>query len=167
MSRNLGGSYLRSPTAAVLTHDTQIESLDADTDEYVVIDRAALDLAWKERVASEGDSTETSPLDALLPPLHHLLFSPASDADGLVVTQADDTHQITIVAYLDRSNPLTEARWVKTGEVEAWITSLGIESKTDVISEWKGKISVSDPDPVSPVSLHLRLETVANRCCTL
>lgn len=132
-----------------------------------MIDRAALELAWKGRVASETDTTQNSPLDALLPPLHHLLSSPASDADGIVVTQADDPHQITIVAYLDRSNPLTEARWVKTGEVEAWITSLGIDSKTDVVSEWKGKISVSDPDPVSLVSFPLRLESVADCCRTL
>lgn len=66
----------------------------------------------------------------------------------------------TIKAFLDRVNPLTEARWVKTGDVEGWINQLdGSSSRTPgaaaeerrehAVALWRGKISVADPEPVS------------------
>lgn len=61
---------------------------------------------------------------------------------------------ITVVATMDRANPLTEARWVKTGEVEQWILSLALANGSDIkkeeqLSAWRGKIEVVDPEPVS------------------
>lgn len=101
--------------------------------------------AWKED--SESIESSASTLDHLLPPLHRLLEQFSESADGLKISPGVNKDQITIIAYLDRSNPLTEARWVKTGDVEAWINQLGLSS--DVNTEWKGKIIVTDPDPVS------------------
>lgn len=107
-----------------------------------MIDRSSLELAWS---TEENDSTT---LDHLLPPLHHLLTTSASGESGLILSAGTTSNRITITAHIDPSNPLTEARWVKTGEVDLWISTLAIENKT-ALSEWIGKLSISDPDPVS------------------
>ncbi|KAK4702306.1 hypothetical protein P7C70_g3918, partial [Phenoliferia sp. Uapishka_3] len=138
-----------------------VESLDPDNDDYVVIDRASLEVAWQQQ---QADSEEESVPDSLLPPLHHLCDpSPTPgdllQGDGLKVIPSFNKSHVTIVAMLDRLNPLTEARWVKTGEVESWIASLNLTAdKKDAGSEWKGKISISDPDPVSTMKPGLRSE---------
>lgn len=121
--------------------------MDVEADDYVVIDRSALELAW----ATETETVDLSEstLDHLLPPLHHLL-----DAQAQAAAKNDDLeiisgkNQFTIVVTIDKVNPLTEARWVKTGEVDAWMHTLALDSKS-ATSQWKGKITVSDPDPVS------------------
>lgn len=142
----------------------QIEALDPEADDYVVIDRVSLEQAWPIDAPPPpptDESTEvdadTSPTDTLLPPLHHLLAAATSVADGsnegLSLLPGFNKDEITVVAHLDKVNPLTEARWVKTGEVEQWIISLGLQNgqdpKKDQLSEWRGKIVVADPDPVS------------------
>lgn len=103
--------------------------LDDLTDEYRIISRASL----------------LSTLDPLLPPLHQLF---SSSTDGIEVQSPLKKEEITLVANLDRSNPLTEARWVKTGDIEGWITQLSLGSTKGDVSSWKGKIRVVDPDPV-------------------
>lgn len=129
----------------------QVEALDPELDDYVPVNRATLEAAWRTSIDNDTSETEPSTLDPLLPPLHRLLANEALlQGDGLAIdSSSNNQHEITITARLDSSNPLTEARWVKTGDIEGWITSLGLESKKRVISEWKGKITVSDPDPVS------------------
>ncbi|KAL8278250.1 hypothetical protein RQP46_009423 [Phenoliferia psychrophenolica] len=130
-----------------------VEALDPDNDDYIVIDRASLEVAWRQQVAGQ-EQPEQSDLDPLLPPLHHLLTDPAPtpadllQGEGLKVSPGFSKSHVTIVAMLDRLNPLTEARWVKTGEVEPWIASLSVATdKKETTSEWKGKITISDPDP--------------------
>lgn len=117
----------------------QIETLDSELDQYVIIKRDALAAAWSQPI----DSTDKEHL--LLPPLHRLLAIVPDQ--GLDVIAGAKFDEMSIVAYLDRSNPLTEARWVKTGDVESWINQLGLGS--GIKSGWKGKITVADPDPVS------------------
>jgi hypothetical protein len=155
----LSPSFADSPTLL------QIEALDPEADDYVVIDRVSLEQAWQPTDApppSTDDNTSTeidsSSADTLLPPLHHL-FAAATSApeegsnEGLSLIPGYTKDEITVIAHLDKVNPLTEARWVKTGEVEQWIISLGLQNgqdpKKDQLSEWKGKIVVADPDPVS------------------
>lgn len=139
----------------------QIEALDAEADDYVVIDRASLELAWRTREQQTVENSEDiSSVDPLLPPFHHLLddlSAAALQGEGLVIAPGYTQNRITIVAYLDRINPLTEARWVKTGDCDAWVTSLALASNDSKapVSEWKGKISVSDPEPVSYLSFAL------------
>lgn len=122
-------------------------------------------------------------LNQLLPPLHHLLSATtakpvkaseeeeaapegSSSASG-AATEATATHlrfdYITIIARLDRDNPLTEAKWVRTGSADDWILSVagsslqqqqqsqrpqGALNNTPSMSAWKGKIKVVDPDAV-------------------
>lgn len=128
----------------------QVESLDVEADDYVVMDRTALAQAWD----PSDDGEDESQLDPLLPPLHRLLINSESATDSTSAQATSFSHEtITIVAQLDRLNPLTEARWVKTGDVDNWILSLGIANganpkDTDRLSEWRNKIKVVDPDPV-------------------
>ncbi|GAA5827419.1 hypothetical protein JCM3770_003966, partial [Rhodotorula araucariae] len=127
-----------------------VESLDVAADDFVVMDRAALALAWS--AESEGGSP-----DSLLPPLHRLVVSPTLNKNGESAAASAPpltlSHEvITVLAQLDRKNPLTEARWVKTGEVENWILSLGISGGAnpkdmDNLSAWRSKIKIVDPDP--------------------
>ena len=128
----------------------QIESLDPDGDDYAVVDRETLSLAWKTE-----EVEEESTADHLLPPLHRLLTSDEVSKDDMKISTDAEKREITIVAFLDRLNPLTEARWVKTGDVEGWIGQLAVTN--GMASKWKGKITVSDPDPVSQFSSSLIL----------
>ncbi|KAJ8294276.1 Protein lifeguard 1 [Rhodotorula toruloides] len=134
-----------------------VEALDVEADDYVVMDRTALTHSSEPFDESEDEHD----LDPLLPPLHRLFttFDATTNSAG---TFSRDT--ITIVAQLDRLNPLTEARWVKTGDVDNWIVSLGISSganpkETEKLSEWRNKIKVVDPDP--PPTIQNALESWA------
>ncbi len=80
--------------------------------------------------------------DPTLPPLH--LLTP-----GILPSQP-----IRLVAYLDKEKSLTEAKWVKTGNVEDWIRSgskvgLPKRGEGEAGEGWGGKIDVMDPDAVS------------------
>ncbi|KAI5475169.1 proteasome subunit alpha type 1 [Pseudohyphozyma bogoriensis] len=149
-----------------------VEALDPEADDYVVMDREALEDAWRGGDNYHDEERPAEEDDTLLPPLHHLLDpnppqpDPAAllQGEGLAIAPGFNKSHITIVASLDRVNPLTEARWVKTGEVDAWILSLSISNgqdpkKKDGVSEWKGKIHVYDPDP--PPTIQHALETWA------
>lgn len=120
------------------------------------MDRASLEDAWRQHERPEANpSTLEGPL---LPPLHHFLTHPSPNEEPTlsILPSTSFSHpSFTITAQLDRANPLTEARWVKTGEVENWILSLGIANGQDPkdpeqLSKWLGKIIVEDPDEVSP-----------------
>ena len=122
------------------------------------MDRASLEDAWRQHERPNEDSVAPPAVEEpLLPPLHHFLtHSSPNEASSLSIVPSTSFTRpsFTIVAHLDRANPLTEARWVKTGEVENWILSLGIANGQDPkdpeqLSKWLGKISVVDPDQVS------------------
>ncbi|KAK4046265.1 hypothetical protein OIV83_006188 [Microbotryomycetes sp. JL201] len=128
----------------------RIEAHDPDSDDFYVIDRFSLEHAWLKQESGGPEETGDAVVDALLPPLHRLLKGAAEGDEQAKDTSLFKQQQIKIVAYLDRANPLTEARWVKTGEVEQWIISLGLtngqDPRKDKLSEWRGKIVVVDPD---------------------
>ncbi|GAA5874553.1 hypothetical protein JCM16303_002903 [Sporobolomyces ruberrimus] len=136
-----------------------VEALDPEADDYIVMDRASLEDAWRQHERPEANpSTLEGPL---LPPLHHFLTHPSPNEEPTlsILPSTSFSHpSFTITAQLDRANPLTEARWVKTGEVENWILSLGIANGQDPkdpeqLSKWLGKIIVEDPDE-SPTIQH-------------
>ncbi|GAA6008204.1 hypothetical protein JCM11491_001928 [Sporobolomyces phaffii] len=132
-----------------------VEALDPEADDYIVMDRASLEDAWRQHERSDPESIAPAPVnEPLLPPLHHFLTHPSPNEEptlSIVPSTSFNRPSFTIVAQLDRANPLTEARWVKTGEVENWILSLGIANGQDPkdpekLSKWLGKIDVVDPD---------------------
>jgi hypothetical protein len=139
--------------------NSQIESLDEGADDYIVLDRHYLrqfcgDEPFEQEYDEDGEPLPLGTVDPLLPPIHHLLTSDgASEAQrDSLVADFKQSH-MRIVAHLDRANPLTEARWVKNGDIDNWITQMTQHSKGDYNhpsdSLWRGKIHVSDPDPVS------------------
>lgn len=63
---------------------------------------------------------------------------------------------LTLIAYLDTSKPLSEAKWVRTGDIQDWLRSmLGrmFWVAGEAAEGWEKKISVVDPDPVRHVRL--------------
>lgn len=56
-----------------------------------------------------------------------------------------------LTAYLDKERPLSEPRWVKTGDVQDWLKSMFGRMfwvAGDAADGWEKKIEVADPDPV-------------------
>ena len=58
-----------------------------------------------------------------------------------------------LTAYLDKEKPLSEPRWVKTGDVHDWLKSMFGRmfwvSGDAAADGWEKKIEVMDADPVS------------------
>lgn len=143
----------------------KIESLDQEADDYVIIDRASLEATWQlegqpetePRDAGEDDVFPPLKHDPLLPPVHRL-FKAALDGGGdasVGVQSGQGTFskdKILIVARLDTVNPLTEAKWVRTGDVDSWISQMTgrvFHPEDEEECGWRRKITVTDPDPVS------------------
>lgn len=122
----------------------QVEAFDPHTDDYYIVDRAAIEEGWD----TPDDQEDKSDLTPLLPPLHRLASLKTSE-DG---SAAPASQMVTIIAHLDVDNPLSEARWVRSGETDAWSIVPVPDPRggmTTVESGWFGKIHVADPDPVS------------------
>jgi hypothetical protein len=57
-----------------------------------------------------------------------------------------------MLVHLDRERPLSEPKWVKSGDVQEWLKSMFgrmMWLAGDVAGGWENKIEVVDPDPVS------------------
>lgn len=57
----------------------------------------------------------------------------------------------TLVGYLDQDRPLSEPRWVKTGDVQEWLKSMFGRMfwvAGEAADGWEKKLEVVDPDPV-------------------
>jgi len=57
-----------------------------------------------------------------------------------------------MLVHLDRARPLSEPKWVKSGDVQEWLKSMFgrmIWLSEDAAGGWEKKIAVVDPDPVS------------------
>jgi hypothetical protein len=97
----------------------------------------------------DGDSSDV--LDDSVPPL----------------SKADVPSSTTLVIHLDTERPLSEPKWVKTGDVQEWIKGmLGrmFWASGDAADGWEQRIEVADPDPVrrGTVPILDRLLTVSS-----
>ncbi|PWN24258.1 hypothetical protein BCV69DRAFT_280148 [Microstroma glucosiphilum] len=86
-----------------------------------------------------------------LPPLFRLAQS-SSGVDGSTVSDSLDAsappQELVINVYLDKLAPLSEAKWLKTGDVEDWLSALpGFAHSRLSDQSWHQKIHVDDPDP--------------------
>lgn len=101
----------------------QIDALEESTQAYRSVDHNA----------SESDPT--------IPPFpKYLAASP------------DRPLKVRLVLYLDKEKPLSEPKWVKTGDIEDWLKTMFGSAKQDKHNNhasWSGKIIIADPDPVS------------------
>ncbi|KAL6306737.1 hypothetical protein BKA93DRAFT_136760 [Sparassis latifolia] len=58
--------------------------------------------------------------------------------------------KVTLIGHLDRERPLSEPKWVKTGDVQEWLRSMFGRMfwvAGDAADGWEKKIEVADPDP--------------------
>lgn len=57
--------------------------------------------------------------------------------------------KLRLLLYLDKDKPLSEPKWVKTGDIEDWLKTMFGPVKTgpQTYASWSGKIAIVDPDP--------------------
>ncbi|WAR63017.1 hypothetical protein PtB15_18B99 [Puccinia triticina] len=164
-----------------------VEAFDPELKEYVVIDRGTLEASWRAKEAQthedNGDKSQDveSPQpsddenpeishDPLLPPLHRFFLS---NMDGPLSRKAQKSPEgkpdvkhgfkqesFLIIATLDSVHPFTEAKWVRTGDLDSWISQMtGRIFRPEDTSEygWRRKITVADPEP--PPTIQHMLDT--------
>ncbi|KAJ4472175.1 hypothetical protein J3R30DRAFT_3523786 [Lentinula aciculospora] len=84
-----------------------------------------------------------------------LPFHEKSEADSLDPTLppfANDltSTSLTLIAHLDTKRPLSQPRWVRTGDIQDWLRSMFGRMfwvAGDAADGWEKKITVVDPDP--------------------
>ncbi|KAL1946641.1 hypothetical protein VTO73DRAFT_14745 [Trametes versicolor] len=62
--------------------------------------------------------------------------------------------EISLILYLDKEKPLSEPRWVKTGDVQEWLRSMFGRMfwvAGDAADGWERRIEVADPDPAPTI----------------
>lgn len=124
---------------------------------------------------SQGDSNEQPIADGSyvsLPPLFRLsdlragpAVDGAGDADASVKVEEDPEtgasgstedrresvaatqEEIVVTVAMDRVGSFPEAKWLKTGDVEDWLSTLPGFAQRPQDQAWRGKIHVVDPDP--------------------
>ncbi|CAL1706821.1 unnamed protein product [Somion occarium] len=93
--------------------------------------------------AFSDSSSSYTPLDIAIPNLNDPTIPPFNTASLPLKT--------VLIAYLDKERPLSEPKWVKTGDVQEWLkTMFGrmFWAAGDAADGWEKKIEVADPDPV-------------------
>jgi hypothetical protein len=85
---------------------------------------------------------------------HPLELSAESSEDNTVPPFGTATLPLhtVLTAYLDKDRPLSEPRWVKTGDVQDWLKSMFGRMfwvAGEAADGWEKKIEVVDADPVS------------------
>jgi 20S proteasome subunit alpha 6 len=79
---------------------------------------------------------------------------PTSDLDPTVppFSKAASPLSLMMIVHLDTQRPLSEPKWVKSGDVQEWLKSMFGRMfwvAGDAAEEgWEKKIEVADPDPV-------------------
>lgn len=150
----------------------QLETRDRDADNFTAISRPQLEYAWlhqtndyskaeaKEDGAEEkeGETKDDKEVDGPpksvsgsykeLPPIFRLLPVHNGPQEGMPFP-ATGADEVTITVFLDTLAPLTEAKWLKTGDVDEWLSTLQGFHQRQHEQTWHDKIEVVDPDPVS------------------
>ncbi|THV05428.1 hypothetical protein K435DRAFT_647479 [Dendrothele bispora CBS 962.96] len=83
-------------------------------------------------------------------PFEEIASSTTSDPTLPPFVTASLPLTVTLVGYLDTERPLSEPRWVKTGDISDWLRSIFGRMfwvAGDAAEGWEKKISVIDPDP--------------------
>ncbi|KAJ7507456.1 hypothetical protein B0H11DRAFT_2218303 [Mycena galericulata] len=96
--------------------------------------------------------------------------SPTNSNDFPPFSQATTPLAITLIVYLDTVRPLSEPKWVKTGDIPEWLKSLFGRMfwfAGDAAESWEKKIIVSDPDPPPTLSTVLEGWSTSSSAGTL
>lgn len=116
---------------------TQMELLDEETETFKSVDLEMLDDMW--------DGVEDNSA-GWTPPIHKLI-SPDSDKAAPYPSLESETFKI--IAYLDQEKPLSEPKWIKTGNVEDWLNDIfGPAKEGGKGTAWRGKFEILDPETV-------------------
>ncbi|KAJ7117299.1 hypothetical protein C8R43DRAFT_1036986 [Mycena crocata] len=98
-------------------------------------------------------------------------IQPTADSNDFPpFSQASTPSAITLMVHLDVARPLSEPKWVKTGDIPEWLKSIFGRMfwfAGDASESWEKKIVVSDPDPPPTLGTVLEGWTVASSAGTL
>ena len=77
-------------------------------------------------------------------------LSPVVELDPTVppFSKANVSSEVTLFVYLDRARPLSEPKWVKSGDMQEWLKSMFgriFWFSRDAAGSWERKIEVVDP----------------------
>ncbi|WVQ86280.1 hypothetical protein IAT38_008448 [Cryptococcus sp. DSM 104549] len=86
---------------------------------------------------SSTPSPASADATATIPPLHRI-------AANLIVDNTSEAFSISL--YLNKKSPLSEPKWCKTNQADAWLYEQ-FESRKGQDAGWRGKLEVMDPDP--------------------
>lgn len=80
--------------------------------------------------------------------------SGSDDSDPTLPPFSNDSllTSVTLIAHLDTKRPLSEPRWVRTGDIQDWLRSMFGRMfwvAGEAADGWERKVVVVDPDPVS------------------
>ncbi|KAJ6599369.1 hypothetical protein DFH09DRAFT_1271908 [Mycena vulgaris] len=101
---------------------------------------------------------------------YHPILSTADSTDFPPFSNVSTPLAITLLVYLDTARPLSEPKWVKTGDIPEWLKSLFGRMfwfAGDAAESWEKKIVVSDPDPPPTLTTVLEGWSVASSAGTL
>lgn len=65
----------------------------------------------------------------------------------LSLVQSGESKEVDLIAYLDQVKPLSEPKWVRTGEINDFLQTVFLKKPAGMLT-WRDKIEVMDPDPV-------------------
>ncbi|KAM5532403.1 hypothetical protein V8D89_013897 [Ganoderma adspersum] len=99
-------------------------------------------------IAMEGCSEESTYIS--------LELSEQLESDPTVppLWKATIPSEVQLVLYLDKEKPLSEPRWVKTGDVQEWLRSMFGRMfwvAGDAADGWERRVEVVDPDPAPTI----------------
>jgi 20S proteasome subunit alpha 6 len=97
----------------------------------------------------EGLSDESKSYLPITPPSDNCTNAPDSTIPPF--SNASSTSKALLLVYLDRDRPLSEPKWVKSGDVQEWLKSIFGRMfwvAGDAADGWERRIEIVDPDPV-------------------
>ncbi|TIB63558.1 hypothetical protein E3P77_03484 [Wallemia ichthyophaga] len=168
-------SYLPESEKQIIlsTHKAQLDADQADTMRIcpgIIVEM--LDSEKESYIPLSKQKHMLDVQDETVPPLQRLMATEQGERDGL--PQLNE-QSITIECALETKQPLTEARWVRNGNVEEWIeqtvSGAAFNPYKNFIAKqhhlsarvgWHGKIQVVDPD--TPPTLVSRMSSWAKSC---
>lgn len=76
----------------------------------------------------------------------------ASSFPPLDQLDSEATEVIELIAFIDTAHRLSEPKWVKSGQLEDWISAIKTRETAGEAEEnwrWRRKLEVADPEAVS------------------
>ncbi|PWN52495.1 hypothetical protein IE53DRAFT_409391 [Violaceomyces palustris] len=92
-----------------------------------------------------------------LPPLFRLLPNHDGPEEEGKVYAGQGSEEMLIVVDLDKQSTMAEAKWLRNGDIDDWLSALQGYGQRPHEQIWHGKLEVVDPDP--PPTIHTVLET--------